>query len=443
MRKSSTLPRAPKERDGYEASRVFYWIESAFEYFITILSSGAFLAKLTAEVGISDSVTAILTALTSFAGVAQLVSIRLSRRKSVKWPVTVICLISQLLFAAMYLIPFLSIGAGGMTALFFAAILAARVFYIIPSPLKTTWFMNLVPMQKRGMYTALNQIISLASGAVVSFVAGYMIDKFTEKGDIETAFIVLTVTIFIFAIVHFVLSMLAKEKPADDNSASSASILDSLKRVTHNKRYMRLFAVMLLEALAAAVITPFLGTYQNSELGFSMTFISVITIIISVVGMASNFVFGRISQEVEYRTILKFSYPIMCLAYVVNIFTMPENGAVMFILYSVILRIGASATAVSQTNLILQISSREEQTAAISFFSIISGLLSFLVTMAISPFVDFMQARGNQLFGVTVYAQQILSAVAMLLYLAGALIYFFFFLPSVEERKKKKAKHEA
>ena len=43
------------KKDIYRGSRIGYIIEEAANYFITILLSGAYLAKLTQELGFSDS----------------------------------------------------------------------------------------------------------------------------------------------------------------------------------------------------------------------------------------------------------------------------------------------------------------------------------------------------------------------------------------------------
>ena len=47
------------EKDIYKTSRGLHIIEAAVEYFITILIGGAYLAKLTDAVGISDAMTGI------------------------------------------------------------------------------------------------------------------------------------------------------------------------------------------------------------------------------------------------------------------------------------------------------------------------------------------------------------------------------------------------
>ena len=42
------------EQDIYRKSRFFYILEAAFEYFIAILVGGAYIAKVTQELGLSD-----------------------------------------------------------------------------------------------------------------------------------------------------------------------------------------------------------------------------------------------------------------------------------------------------------------------------------------------------------------------------------------------------
>ncbi len=422
-----------KTKDKYKLSRIMYWLEAAFAYFIDILAGGAFLAKLTSEIGISDSMTAILTALTSLAGIAQLLSIYLSHKMPYKRFVIPIMLVAELIYATLYMIPFLNISAAAMSLLFFAAMLLAKLLINVITPLKTTWFMNLVPISERGSYTAILQVVSLISGAAVSFGAGYIIDDFQAKGNLSGAFITLSVSILVFTLANFFTLLLSREKELVKKHENSKP-RDSIKYLSGNKKYKRLLFVLLLAAVGNNVITPFLGTYQVNELGFSMTFISIISVVFSAISMVFVLLFGKLSRNFQHKTILKIGYPIVFISYVLNIFTAPENGAVMFIVYSVILRIGNAAIAISATNQLLEITPVEHQPTALSINTIVTGVLSFLATLALSPFVDFMQARGNTLFGLTVYAQQILSALCALFYLALIIFYNLVFIPEINKR---------
>ncbi len=424
--------------DIYKRSRFLYIFEAAFEYFTVVLASGAYLAKLTSAIGISDSMTAVLTALTSLAGAAQVVSIYLSHKPPTKRWVLPIKLASQLLFASLFLIPFLSIRRSAMPAIFFVIMLLARVLYNVANPLKTTWFMNLVPMRKRGFYQSVLTAFSLIGGAIVSYVAGVVIDRFEANGDINGAFLTITVMILFFALVDVSTLIFSREKPAEKPASTEEhSIISSIRFLAHDRKYKKCLLVFLLVSIANNVITPFLGTYQINELGFSMKLVSVTTIIFNLVYMVTILIFGMLSRNFQHKTILRIAYPIFLVAYIVNIFTAPSNGVVMFIVYSVILNVGTAANAVSDTNIVLEIIPREEQTAALSLKMIITGTLGFLVTLAVSPFIDFMQARGNQLFGSTVYAQQVLSALAAFIYLLVVICYNVILVPELNGKENR------
>ena len=64
-------------------SRILYIIEAAIEYFISIMVAGSFLATLTKELGISDSLTGILSSVISLGCLFQLFSIFLRRNNIV------------------------------------------------------------------------------------------------------------------------------------------------------------------------------------------------------------------------------------------------------------------------------------------------------------------------------------------------------------------------
>lgn len=427
--------RKHNKKDIYSTSRVMYWFEAAFEYFINLLASGAFLAKLTSEIGITDSMTAILTAITSLAGASQMVSIYLSHKAPVKRFVLPLMLISQIMFSTLYLIPFLPMGSVGMAAVFFAVILISKFVLTICSPLKSAWFMNLVQIKDRGSYTAILQIVSLVLGSAVSFAAGVLIDNFEAVGDVKGAFLTLSVLILVFALGNCLTLVFSREKPLEKKQ--SETVFSSVKTLFKNKNYKHLLVILILEAVANNVIVPFLGTYQVNELGFKMTFISVMGIALSAVQVLSVAFFGRLSKNFEHKTLLQVGFPIIVISYFINIFTAPSNGIYMFIIYSVILRIGSAALGVSKVNLMLEMIPRENHVAAISISTMITGILSFIATLAVSPFTDFVQNNNNTVFGKTIYAQQLLSALAFVIYIVATVYYNAVLVPRLNNKENR------
>ena len=62
----------PPEKDIYKTSRNLYIVEAALEYFIAIIVGGAFLAKVSTSLGISDSLTGIISSFVPWAALSNL-----------------------------------------------------------------------------------------------------------------------------------------------------------------------------------------------------------------------------------------------------------------------------------------------------------------------------------------------------------------------------------
>ena len=98
--------------DPLNRSRLMYIFQAALEYLIAILVSGTYLATLTAELGISDSLTGIISSIISLGCLFQLLSFFL-RKGSVKKLVLGLSIVNQLLFMLLYIIP-LPAGGGSL-----------------------------------------------------------------------------------------------------------------------------------------------------------------------------------------------------------------------------------------------------------------------------------------------------------------------------------------
>ena len=109
----------------FSFNRKLYYAECVFGYFISILVTGSYLAKLTTSIGISDEMTAILSELTAISGIFQILSIYLSHKRPVKRWLMPLMAVPQILFASLYLIPLFDLKLSS-SVLLFAIILVAR-----------------------------------------------------------------------------------------------------------------------------------------------------------------------------------------------------------------------------------------------------------------------------------------------------------------------------
>lgn len=116
-----------QNRDEYALSRFLYILEAALEYFISLLVTGAYLAKITSAISMSDTLTGILTSFVSLGFGFQIIAVFLANKRPVKRWVTLLHCLNQLAFALIYFIPLAPISHEMKNFLFVAFLLIMRI----------------------------------------------------------------------------------------------------------------------------------------------------------------------------------------------------------------------------------------------------------------------------------------------------------------------------
>ena len=187
---------------------------SLLEYLVALLVTGAFLAAILKQVGVSDAVTGVVSSIISLSCVSQLFSGMLIKPgRSVRRTVVTLVAVNQLMFSSLYLIPFIPISQGVRTALFVFMILGAYFLENLAHPVKYDWFMGFVDPGERGRFTARKEIISLIGGMLFTFAMGRIVDHFNEIGRERTGFLLCGVTIAVIAVLCFALIRSVDEAP--------------------------------------------------------------------------------------------------------------------------------------------------------------------------------------------------------------------------------------
>lgn len=150
-----------------------YILEASFEYLISILVTGSFLATVTKSLGTSDRLTGILSSVISLGCLFQLLSIAV-RKTRVKRFVVFGSVINQLLFMLLYVIPLTGMIEQFKIILFTVFIISAYLIYNLVHPKKINWLMSLIDNRQRGRFTANKEIVSLIMGMAFSFYIIYL-----------------------------------------------------------------------------------------------------------------------------------------------------------------------------------------------------------------------------------------------------------------------------
>ena len=398
-------------KDEYKSSRFYYILEAAFEYFVSILVGGTYIAKLTTSIGISDGVTAVLTSIISLGCGFQIFALFLSGKARRKKFITFMVLLNEVFFMFLYVVPLVDLSKNAKTVIFIILLVSAHgIMNLVRAP-KTAWMMSLVDDKVRGAFTAKKEMVSLISGMAVFLIMGRVIDTFEENGNLNGAFITCGITILVFIIVHTTLLVLTKEKD-QEVAASEISVKDQLKFAITDKNMHALLPLFILYNVATYITTPFYGTYQLNDLKLSMTFIGILSVIYSIVRTLVSPTFGKLGDKYSFVTMLEVAFAIKILAFAANIIF----GKTFYIIYYVLTAIAMAGINGGMMNIIYDYTPHTRRMGSLAVCNTVAGLTGFFSTLAAKPLLERIQANGNRFWIFDhVYAQQIFSAISAIL----------------------------
>jgi len=407
-------------KDKYSFTRLLFIIEAAAEYFISLIVTGAYLARLTGILGMSDGMTAILSNFVSLGCGFQMVSIFMFRKKSVKKGVTWLLVITQLLFMMLYVVPFFDISSGAKTALFMTFVLLAYFIKNVAEAPKINMYMAAVPDKQRGIFTSIKEMVSLIGGTIFVNIMGRFVDHYDEIGQTETSLVICGTVIFVLMIIHTITLVLAKEKTFEkpDTEVKNNSLIE-FKHLILNKKIMLVIGVNTLWSISNAISLPFNGTFVIHELNFDMKFIAMVTALYTVVRIPVSFVLARIADKTTFSKMLIICFIIKLLSFAFKVFTVPANGKVFYTIYHLLDAAAMGGINSAQINLIYDYVAPENRKNALALKQTIYGFVGFFTTLAITPFFNFMQKCDMVVMGHKFYAQNILAFISLLIVVAN------------------------
>ena len=408
------------KKDIYRSSRAFTITTAALEYFVSLLVIGSYLAKLTSDIGIPDAVTGILTSFVSLGFGFQLFAIFLINKRPVKSWVTVMSVVNQLCFAFVYVIPFFEISTTVKTVLFVVMLLMAHILLNVAGPAKIDWHMALVDDDKRGRFTALKEIISLVGGMIFSFVVGLVIDSCEANGNLHGAFIFCAIGVLGLMVINTIALLLTKEKVPE--KIEHIPVLKMAGEIMRDKKIFKVILVSVLWYVALYSTYPFYGTYTIKELGFTMTFVSILSAAYAIARALASRPLGRYADKHSFTRMLNICYAIVLVAYAVNVFTVPANGKVMYTIYYILYAIAMGGINSASTNLIYDFVEPDKRVVTLALQHAMAGFSGFFATILVGFLVSYIQESGNTFLGLNVYAQQVVSGIGVIM-VAVSLVY--------------------
>ncbi len=420
----------------YKRSRRAYILECAFEYFIALMVADAFLATLLTELGLNDAVIGVISSLISLAFLFQLFSIFVVPHiRNVKLVAIPIHCISQMFFLILYMLPFFNIPQQFRVIIVVGCLLIAYFGNYLVTSVIFNWGNSYVDPNGRANFAATKEIVSLLSGVVFSLSMGWAIDRFIEAGNIEGGFLFIALMMLIINVGDFVCLMFMKnQKTKKKPSEKTEPFRQVVRTLFSNKSFLCTVAVHVIWNISVYMTVGFMGTYKTKELLLSVGTVQIINIAACLLRAGFSKPIARYADKRSYAQGIKLGMIIAACGYLVNIFTTPSLWWLV-ILHTVMYNVSCAGTNQNLINLTYSYVDRRYfvQASAIKFS--ISGLCGFGASMLGSCILDAVQKNGNTLFGITVYGQQILSAISLAIVLLGIV-----FVKLVMEKQKIIAK---
>ena len=414
-------------------NRWYYIAEAGLEYLISLLITDAFLAHLLTSNGVPDSAAGIITELAAFAFSAQLVSVFFRVRKGMKTFVTILHLINQAMFVLLYFVPSINLPSSVKVVLIVVMFLGGQLIANVVSPYKISWFMSFVDDKNRGKFTANKEIVSLAAGTVFSMVMGSVSDYYKAQGRDDIYFGICAATILVLAVLHMVSIVLVKDVETDQiETRQHVSFGAALKKTFSNKALLALIFMDIIWQFGSKLSLAYYGVYKNNVLGFSMKYIAFLSLLSAISRIAFSRCFGKLADKYSWKRMLCICFAIASVAFGVNIFTVPSNGKVMFAVYSCIYAVSMAGINSGLMNIIFDYVPNDDRAPALGIKSALGGLVGFFSSFLGAFIVHSVQSKGNIVFGMTIYPQQILSAITTIMIIAVVV----YMLTVVEKLKK-------
>ena len=407
----------------YKRSRNSYIAQCAIDYCIALLISGVYLVKLLKHIGLSDAVIGLISSVTSFAFLIQLLSIGLVKAiKNTRKVVIGFTFLFQLFIITLYFIPFLPVSRTVKAISIVTFFVSSHMIKCLISGIHFKWANSFVSPDTRGVYSAVKEMVSLISSIVYMFVISYIVDRFISTGNLEGGFIFLGIMTVVLNIFNFTsLFMIGNSRSdAEEINERKTGMKVVFSKVIGNKNFLSIIILSSIYNVAVYATTPFMGVYTVGELAMGVFLIQLVSNISSVVRMFISVPFGKFSDKTSYATGIYLGLIIAAAGFLFNMFARPETWW-LYIVFAILNNVSVAGLGQNMDNVCYSYVESDYLVQALAIKNSIGGIVGFLATLGASAVVDYIQSNNNMIFGMHIYAQQLLSCVSMVLLVIGAL----------------------
>lgn len=408
-------------------SRISYYALSALNYISVQLLSDVFLVDVLQYAGFHDGAIGIVTSATSFATFAQILLIfighKIRRHKAfILFGFTgMACM-----FVLAYVVALCPLEVRLKQVLIVTCILLGRLIVNFASPLLDIYKYSFVSYRERGTVTATNNAISLATAIIFTLSISSIRDYYRASGKVEQGLQITAIFLGVVTLLTALSTVMMRGSDKFSDEKSVSGIRDVLHHTLGSKSFLCMLMFFIIWQISSTITTSFLGIYKINELGFNLSTVQIISTIGNLVAMILARPMGKLADKKSHSLCLKYALMAQVAAFLISALTAPETAWLAFV-YAAVFGIANLVLSSCFYNLLLEYTGPTYYMYSVSLIACISGICSFGISFLAAWLLETIQSAGNILFGMTVYAQQVLSAISAVMTL-GLLGYAHFVL---------------
>lgn len=429
LRRHFFMQHPESERD-WALTRLCFIINGATATAIGSLAAGAFIATLLIHLGVSDAMNGIIAAIPTAAGLSQIFMLQITKHiRKAKFITIVSCFVARIIYVLLVVIPFMPLPVALKTWIFVVLYAVSNLLAQFVGPCSGEWFTSIIPVEGRGKFISIRDSVTIVTSSVFSLVGSGILDAFAA--NIETGFRIIGIMILILTIIDSIALNIAKEpKPGryiTDNgheavgsitkkhsgASKTQSLTETLKDVFSNGDFRKIIYIYLFWYGGERLVTLFINVYLVSDLHMKYTFMSVISMIAALLRAVIIPITGKIADRMSYVRTLNIGVVITALSFIACAFCMPGPYAeIMYIVYTILYQIGISVFGVGIAVLLYSVPPKNDSAKYFAVNSTVNGIMGLAVALVGGLILDVLQKANVHIFGVHIYAQQIMSIIS-------------------------------
>lgn len=372
--------------------------DGAYAQASAALTGGVLLVGYGLALGASNFVIGLLAAVPFLAQLAQVPTILLVERLRARRLITVASLtLSRLLLIPLALLPFLDAPASAQ-ALLIVGVGVGALLNAMSACAWNSWIHDLVPERMLGAFFGRRMFYATGFTVFIGLAAGVFVDWWGERGVGGPAQ-AYTVLFLVGALAGMVSTLYLARVPEPTMAAPERKIHlgHMLAEPFRDQNFRRLIWFLASWQFATNLAAPFFTVYLVAQLGYDMTFVTLMMVVSQLANVVVLRKWGQLSDRFSNKAVLRVCGPLFLVCiFSWTLVALPEKHAYtlhLITLLHVVMGFAAAGITLASGNMGLKLAPRGRGTAYLAAGSIVNSVAAGLAPIVGGLFADDFAAR--------------------------------------------------